>query len=444
MQSDTRIGWRGEVLPLQKHEAFLRKLSYAGVICCMAGVVTAPALLSAGIVIIMVAGLALMPFREQLRRFWAHKPAVLMSLLFLMQLVSGIWTRKMVLHDGESLFGLDVWLEEVKIKAPLFLGMYGLAVLGPFSVQKVRLAWMVLLAGCFFVGTGTVVDYALHTEEINARIMVSKEMQVWLGCNHIYFSIVMAFAILANIWSLSKPGPVIFKGDKYLIGIVGLISFFEMHVLTTRTGLVGLYITIVVLGLVVLLRQRRYWIALLLVVGMASVPVLGYYRIDSFKHRIDNTVMDVTEYFKGNDPNYLSIGTRLESWKTAIHLWQKHPLYGVGMADLKADMTDQYVADNTKLCPENFQQPHNQFIQNLAGWGILGLITICIAWFYPVFARSWPKDMLFWAFWLNYTLAMMGESTLERQVGVCFLVPCFMLSLGVGGQAQSEQTGSIS
>ncbi len=429
MQGETRIGWRGEVLSLQKNERFLHHLSYGGIIVCMAGLVTSPALLSLGVVLIMLAGLALLPLREQWRRFVAHKPAIFFSILVLLQLFSGLWTRDVSLHG---------WLEELKIKAPLFLGMYGLAVLGPFSVQKVRIAWLVLLAATFLVGSGTVVDYVLHSAEINERIKVSKEIEVWLGCNHIYFSIVMAFAILSNLWSIGQPGQLLFKGDKWLIGIICGLCFLEMHVLTTRTGLVGLYLTLVIVGLILLLKQRKFLLALGLIMALTAVPVAGYVGLASFRHRIDNTVMDVTEYFQGKDPNYLSIGTRLESWKTAFHLWQSHPIKGVGMADLKPDMTDQYVKDDTKLCPENFQLPHNQFIQNLAGWGIVGFLLLTLAWFYPVFSKSWPKSIIFWVFWLNYTLAMMGESTMERQVGIGFLIPCYMLSLGVASFAKDD------
>jgi O-antigen ligase len=117
-------------------------------------------------------------------------------------------------------------------------------------------------------------------------------------------------------------------------------------------------------------------------------------------------------------------------------------LIGVAMADLQADMTDQYVADKTQLCPENFIKPHNQFIQYLAGLGLLGFVAIVLAWFYPALSKKWKKGTLFWAFWLTYTLAMMGESVMERQVGVCFLVPCFMMALGVAREENELVTVS--
>jgi O-antigen ligase len=256
-------------------------------------------------------------------------------------------------------------------------------------------------------------------------------VEVWLGTNHIYFSIVMAFAILGGIWMLLQRGPVIFRGGRIVVIVLVVLCFLEMHVLTTRTGLVGLYLTGLILGWIELLKRRRFLLALVLAVGLASMPFIGYHTVDPFKHRIDNTIMDVGEYLQGKDPNYLSIGTRIESWKTAFHLWKKHPLIGVANADLEADMTDQYVEDKTALCPENFVQPHNQFLQYLAGMGLLGFVLLCLAWFYPVFSKAWNKDLLFWMFWLNYTFAMLGESTMERQIGVGFLVVGFMLTLGI-------------
>jgi O-antigen ligase len=434
MQQETRIGWQGKTLLMMPREELLRTISYIGVLMTMAGVVTAPAILSIGIVVIMLSGLALMPFKEQIRRFWAHKPAVLMSILFLLQLISAFWTRPTDLGFTKVMIGHSSWLEEAKIKVPLFLGMYGLAVLGPFSIRQVRIALGVLLVSTFIVGTGTVVDIFMHREEVFERIQTSKEVEVWLGTNHIYFSIVMAFGILSGIWSLRIKEKLLFRGERIVMGCLVVLNFLEMHFLTTRTGLVGLYLTILIMGLVFLFKRRKYGLAALLILGLMAMPVVGYLTVNSFRLRIENTRYDLKNTLRGFDPNYLSIGTRIESWKTAFHLWKKHPFTGVAMADLKTDMTDQYVEDKTMLCPENFVQPHNQFIQNLAGWGLMGLIAILLAWFYPVFNKKWPKGTLFWAFWLTYTLAMMGESVMERQVGVCFMVPCYMMALGVGAE----------
>lgn len=427
MDAQFRIGWSGEKLRLSPWESKVRWAGFLGLCIATAGIVTSPGLLSIGIGLFSLSGFCILPPVEHFRRFLRHTPAILFSLLLLMQVVSGIWTREM---------RADVWMNEVVIKLPLFVAMYAWAALGPFSVRQVRIVLGILLLSTCLVGTGTLMEYVFNAEEMNHRVEISKEIEVWLGCNHIYFSVVMAFSILGGMWSLMQRDPLVHRHERWLLVAVLVLCFVEMHVMTTRTGLVGLYICVFVLGWFQLIQRRRYLVAVGLAIGLASLPVMGYYGIASFHNRIDNTVMDVSEYFAGKDPNYLSIGSRVESWKTAYHLWQKHPLLGVGMADLLPDMTDQYVEDGTKLCPENFLQPHNQFLQMAAGCGVVGLLLLLLAWVYPLLARGWPKNLIFWAFWLNYSLAMMGESMMERQVGVSFLVVGFMLTLGVGRETQ--------
>lgn len=428
MQDQFRIGWRKDQVRLAPREEMFRWAGFVGLCMTTAGLVTSPGMMSIGIGLFTVASLCILPPGEHLRRYVRNPVAIFFSLLLVVQIVSGIWTREI---------RADIWREEVIIKLPLLLGMYAWAALGPFSAKQVRIVLLILLLSTCFVASGTLLQYIFNAEEMNHRVEISKEIEVWLGCNHIYFSVVMAFSILGGIWVLMQNEPLVHRNERWVLIAVLLLCFVEMHVLTTRTGLVGLYLCLLILGCFQLIKRRKIFWVVLLSGTLAVMPVAGYYGIESFHKRIDNTVMDVTEYFSGKDPNYLSIGSRIESWKTAFHLWQKHPVLGVGMADLLPDMTDQYVEDGTKLCPENFLQPHNQFLQMAAGCGLLGLAVLLLAWFYPLVAKGWPKDLIFWAFWLNYSFAMMGESMMERQVGVSFLVVGFMLTLGVGRVKQA-------
>jgi O-antigen ligase len=400
-----------------------RKVTLAGLVLVMGGLVTSPAILSIGVVTTFLPAFVAYPLREQWRRFWGLKPAVLLSLIFLLQIVSGIWTRDT---------SVDIWLDLIKIKAPLLLTTYGFAVLGPFSLRWVRRLLMLLLATCTVAALGTVIGYLSDKAAIDEMIQSSKEITVWTGINHIYFSVICGFTVLSAVWMLFFKNPALFRGEKWLVIGLGLANFLMMHILTTRTGLVGMYATGVLLGFVWVMRERRYLAGVIALIVILAMPLVGYYQLSSFQHRLDNTVVDLTRYFAGKDPNYLSIGTRFESWKAAIHIFQRHPVIGVGMGDIKEAMIAQYLRDETKLCPENFVMPHNQFLLNLAGFGLLGLGLFVIGWFYPVFQRRIPLTWLFWGLWILMTLAMLGESMMERQVGVNFVVTVLMLSLGTG------------
>ncbi|MEM7039277.1 MAG: O-antigen ligase family protein, partial [Bacteroidota bacterium] len=381
------IDWNGEKRIATDFELRMREFSWYGILLCLAGIVTSPALLSIGTIVTILPAFAAVPLKEQLRRYWAHKPAFFLSLIFLLQLLSALWTRESA---------IEIWTTQIRVKAPLLFALYSLAVLGPFSVRHVRIALMVLLLSVVFVGSGTMVDYFLNKAEIDLRIQVSKEIQVWLGVNHIYFSIVSGFATLSAVWLTRFRKPIFFPRERQVIIGLAVMNFLIMHVLTTRTGLVGLYITAMVLGGIYVVQKRKFLIGGLALVMFVSLPFVGYKLVPSFKHRIDNTWMDVSTYFSGGDPNYLSIGTRLESWKMAVNIFRKHPFLGVGMADLNADMVDQYVEDETLLCPENFVLPHNQFLRNLAGFGLPGFLLLSIGWFWPVVFGMRRRNWLFW------------------------------------------------
>lgn len=420
---------------LEDREGSARKLAFLGILLCMAGMVTSPAMLSIGTITLIVPAFFAVPLKEQLRRFWNHKPAFFISLIFFVQVLSGIWTREME---------AELWLTQVRVKAPLFFGLYALAVLSPFSRRQVRIALLVLIASTLFIGIGTVVDYFLNKEEIDQLIQTSKPLYIWLGINHIYFSIVNAFCVFAGIWLLRSRELILFKGERPLIIGMTVAVFIVMHIMTARTGLVAMYLTGMLLGAAYVIRNRKYLIGAIALVLLLGMPFVGYYGVSSFRHRVDNTWWDVSRYFAGKDPNYLSIGTRLESWKTAWSIFQKRPLLGVGMADLWADMTDQYVEDETLLCPENFVLPHNQWLRNLAGFGLLGFTVFAIGWFWPVLDRRIRKGTLFWCFWIIYSFAMLAESTVERQVGIMTLILLLMLSLDVARQPLTDPNSSES
>lgn len=415
--------WDGVLHAETRRTTIARYVALAGLVMVMGGLVTSPAILSIGVVTAILPAFVAYPLREQLRRFWGLKPAVLISLVFFMQVLSGIWSR-----DTHA----DIWLELVKIKAPLFLTAYSLAVLGPFPLRWVRVLLMLLLLACSVTAVGTVLSYFSDKAAIDEMIQSSKEVTVWTGVNHIYFSIICGFSVLSAVWMLFFKNPALFRGERWLVLALGLANFMMMHILTTRTGLVGMYATAVLLGFVWVVRERRFLTGVIALSVFLSMPIVGYYTVSSLQHRIDNTVVDLTRYFADKDPNYLSIGTRFESWKAAIHIFQRHPVLGVGMADIKDAMISQYIEDKTKLCPENFVMPHNQFLLNLAGLGLVGLAAFAVGWFYPLVQRRIPLSWLFWSFWLMLSLAMLGESTMERQVGVNFAVTVFMLALGTG------------
>lgn len=417
-----------ETVSLNKRFDVLQKVCLGGFLLCMASLPTSAAGLSIGTVAMILPAFASMPLKEQWKRFWNDKPAFFLSLILLVQAISILWTS-----DYED------WMEQMRIKLPLLFGLYSLAVMGPFSLKWIRIGLMVFLGATFVTGSATVVDYFMHKDQIEMQIQVSKPVTLVFDINHIYFSIIIAFSVFVGLWLRSFKEPIFHKAERWAITFLLVAHVIIMHVLTARTGLLAFYVAAMLLGLWFLVSKRKYLLAILLVLGISSLPVVGYYTVSSLKHRIDNTISDLDQYFSGYDPNYLSIGTRFESWKTAGNLWRESPVLGVGMADLKEEMWLQYFEDASDLCEENYVLPHNQFIQILAGFGLLGLLVFGFAWFYPVVVRPKEKAWLFYAFWVIVGFGMMGESMMERQIGVMLVVTMWMATRWIPVQEMGRQ-----
>lgn len=344
--------------------------------------------------------------------------AFLLSLILLFQFASGLYT-----------FNAGGWLAEMRIKLPLAVILFGMSILGPFTLKEKKISLGLLILSTFVTGTLTLFHYLANRVEIDALIASSKPMEIMFKIPHIYYSIVMAFSILGGYWFFRQKTIALHRYEKWIVGAATLANFAYLHVLTTRTGLVACYLAILGLGILIFLRNRQYLRLAILLGMLTALPVMGYFTVPSLKARLVNTYWDVWNWSRGGDPNYLSIATRLESWRVAYDLIERNPLLGVGTADLHDEMTLQYVLSKSLLCPENQVEPHNMFITYFAGYGILGGVYFIFCWFYPLFRREIRSEFLFQAFWLISTFAMMGEATLERQVGIMFMALCLMISM---------------
>lgn len=392
-----------------------RLLGLIGFFLGMAGLPTSPVALTISSVLIFLGALGAMPLKEQWGKFWANKPAVFISVLFLFQLVSVFYTTN-----------IPGWVNEVRVKAPLPIILYGMSVLAPFTRKELKLAFSLLILATFVTGTITLVNYMLHRAEIDELIAQSKPMEIAFAVPHIYFSIVMAFSVIVGFWVFRVREKVLFNWENWVVGLAAFANFAYLHVLTTRTGLVACYLAILGLGIIIFLQRKQYLRAFVMVAGLSALPVIGYFALPSLQARLVNTYWDVWNYWRGGDPNYLSIATRFESWRVASDLIQRNPVVGVGTADLHDEMTLQYVLSQSLLCPENQVEPHNLFITYFAGFGIPAGLFFVFAWMYPVFLRRKRRLFLFQGFWLISTFAMMGEATLERQVGIMFMALCLI------------------
>lgn len=145
-------------------------------------------------------------------------------------------------------------------------------------------------------------------------------------------------------------------------------------------------------------------------------------RFLSLYPRIYQTIWELDMYFKTGDPNLKSLAQRIEFVKAAITVIREHPFFGVGTGNYKQEFIEAYQKNQSKLDPQHYGSSHNQYLNYLVKFGILGFLWIMFAWIYPLFLANkqgfYPVVMLL----LIMGIANFSDSNLEAHMGISFFI----------------------
>jgi len=140
----------------------------------------------------------------------------------------------------------------------------------------------------------------------------------------------------------------------------------------------------------------------------------------SLNGRLQQTIWELDNYFKGGNPSGHSLTQRFEFWKAAVGIIKENPIAGVGTGDVEIAFAAQYDKMNSPLSEEWRLRSHNQFLSIAVALGLVGLCWFLLSLFFPLFYEKKFNDYFYFAFFLIAFFSMFTEDTLETQAGVSF------------------------
>ncbi|AWP60032.1 O-antigen ligase [Bordetella bronchiseptica E014] len=170
-------------------------------------------------------------------------------------------------------------------------------------------------------------------------------------------------------------------------------AVYAAHVSETRSS----WMLLPVFGLVFLMSRRVWSLRRKLAVGLvlvAALAVLVGAMLSSQGNRMHKILTDLQRYTVQNDRN-TSVGIRLQLWHASWMIFQEAPVLGVGPRNFRTELAK--LRDRGVVTPEvasGYGEPHNDFMAAMAGYGLLGLLSMLALYLAPawVFLRRMASD----------------------------------------------------
>lgn len=194
-----------------------------------------------------------------------------------------------------------------------------------------------------------------------------------------------------------------------------LISFYASILTGTRSG--WLFIPIALTYILFVNRKRLNQKAVLLIVIGFILLVTSALQSSRFLNRLSSAQHDVIQYFDGED-KYTPVGIRLDLWKSALFTVSESPIIGVGIEqrkEIRKTHGDLGLID-MKTSRETYHA-HNQFLENLSVYGILGLIALLGIIFYPLYIFEHVRKKTICV--EHECLCQIGSVSIIMMIGYC-------------------------
>lgn len=240
---------------------------------------------------------------------------------------------------------------------PLFFRLFSYVI--PFSA---------LIAGCVAMYDRFILNmdaaYANRMLQIQAG-----DIAMSLGI----FSLVMAFYFVSK--KEKKITALCLMG--MLFGLLG--SFLS----TARGGWIGLPILVVCVLFLYRHSLSKKFLLLFSSFSVILMIIAGSLPQTQISERIQLAYQEVQSYFQdGNGET--SVGARLDMWKSAVLMAKEKPLLGHGKEGMMLAKHKQVEQKIISSHVAQFTHVHNQFLDDLAKRGVIGLIALLLVFFVPL------------------------------------------------------------
>jgi hypothetical protein len=409
---------------IRTDKSLRQDLIFVTLLVLVVALFTSRVLLSAGMISLLVLTLVHRDFLKQLKLYFSNPLLIGMSLLFLIPVLTWFWSE-----DKTS------WLRWARIKLPLFL--LPLAFAGNWQLSKKQWRWLAIgfllmtLGGCIWSLGQYIQDIrAIHEGYLRAVIIATP-----LENDHVRFSLIVCLAFIAAVLLIKNTES---KYGRVLLLFSALFFAVYLHILSARTGLLGLYVFLLIGFFYLIFTVRKSSWLWAICFAILAMPLAAWFFLPTFQNRIRYIIYDFS--FIRNE-TYLpgaNDGNRLISLRAGWSILKENPM-GVGSGDVVNETWAWYYKHIPQMLETDKLYPASEWLLygDAAGWP--GIILFTIVMLIPFFMKERSHRFFWISLNLIMALSFLFDIGLETQFGV------FIYAFGIlcGWKAGEIQNSKI-
>ena len=184
------------------------------------------------------------------------------------------------------------------------------------------------------------------------------------------------FLTIIDIWTQSNK-------EKLFSMFIFFLAMYSVLLSETRIAFV---ITIALFFSVMFIWSIRGYLTkkrLLLIVTVLTVITAFCMNNKSFNDRIDIAFNEFKTFSVDTDAHG-SVNLRLSMWSGGFEAFKQQPIIGYGYQNTGLEASQHISGSNSKVFAKGQKMLHNDYINSLVGFGILGLLALLALLFFPL------------------------------------------------------------
>jgi O-antigen ligase len=195
--------------------------------------------------------------------------------------------------------------------------------------------------------------------------------------------------------------------------ILGIFLSCSIYFISSRAGILAgiLMISFYAVNKIIKHKTSRFIWILIVFVLIFSLPIIRK------NARINNLLKGFTERERSNLRNQ---DERLIIWESVIRLIRHNPVIGVGIGDVRTELTNEYIRVGEDKLGKEKLNAHNQFLEVFLEGGVIGFMVFIFILGFMIFIAIIEKNLLYGLFIMIILVFFMFETVLYRLAGVAF------------------------